>query len=72
MQATAPGGLLTTCSCSGAMAQGGDFLQVLHDAARQAGRQLKILRTSGAGSDHPLLQVYPEGRYLSAVTVQVV
>ncbi len=47
-------------------------MQVLHDAARQAGRQLKILRTSGAGSDHPLLQVYPEGQYLTAVTVQVV
>ncbi len=28
MQATVPGGLLTTCTCSGAMTQSGGFLQV--------------------------------------------
>ena len=39
MQATAPGGLLTTCSCSGAMAQSGDFLQVRRGRPALAGRR---------------------------------
>lgn len=35
MRLVKPGGLLMTCSCSGAMTQDGSFLRTVMDAARQ-------------------------------------
>eukprot|EP00195_Chlamydomonas_chlamydogama_P004361 CAMPEP_0202919516 /NCGR_PEP_ID=MMETSP1392-20130828/76046_1 /ASSEMBLY_ACC=CAM_ASM_000868 /TAXON_ID=225041 /ORGANISM="Chlamydomonas chlamydogama, Strain SAG 11-48b" /LENGTH=661 /DNA_ID=CAMNT_0049612909 /DNA_START=45 /DNA_END=2030 /DNA_ORIENTATION=+ len=71
MRLIKPGGLLMTCSCSGAMTQSGTFMQVLVGAARAAGRHLSILRDAGASPDHPLHPAYPEGKYLTNVTVVV-
>jgi len=71
MKLVAPGGLLTTCSCSGAMSQSGEFVPMLMDAARAAGRSITLMRVAGAAGDHPLNPAYPEGRYLTAVTVRV-
>ena len=65
--ATAPGGWLFIASCShnapleefsAAVARG------LHDAGR-AGR---IVKTSGAGADHPVHPMLPESAYLKALT----
>ncbi|KFM29068.1 Ribosomal RNA large subunit methyltransferase I [Auxenochlorella protothecoides] len=71
MRLVAPGGLLMTCSCSGAMTQSDGFLPMLQDAARLAGRSLTLLRSAGAAPDHPLDPGYPEGRYLTNVLVRV-
>ncbi|KAK9086108.1 hypothetical protein Sjap_026519 [Stephania japonica] len=72
MQITKKGGLLMTCSCSGAMTQSGTFLSVLQasafyfqGAASMAGRKITVLRQSGAACDHPIDPSYPEGAYLS-------
>ena len=71
MRLVAPGGLLMTCSCSGAVAQGGAFMPMLADAARDAGRRLTVLRTAGAAACHPQDPAYPEGNYLSNVLLRV-
>jgi 23S rRNA G2069 N7-methylase RlmK/C1962 C5-methylase RlmI len=71
LRLVAPGGLLTTCSCSGAMTQSEEFMPMLMDAAVEAQRLITTLRVSGAAPDHPLHPAYPEGRYLTAVTVRV-
>ncbi|KAL3676192.1 hypothetical protein R1sor_026140 [Riccia sorocarpa] len=71
MRAVNPSGLLMTCSCSGAMTQSGQFLSVLLEAARQAGRKLTQLRYAGASPDHTLDVSYPEGAYLTNVLLKV-
>ncbi|CAN6553749.1 unnamed protein product [Malus baccata var. baccata] len=71
MQLTKRGGLLMTCSCSGAMTQSGMFLRILQGAASAAGRKITILRDAGAACDHPIDPSYPEGKYLSNVLLRV-
>ena len=71
MSAVRPGGLLLTCTCSGAMTQSGGFERMLQDAALAEGRSLTLLRRSGAASDHTLHPAYPEGHYLTAVLAVV-
>ncbi|WCJ28643.1 Ribosomal RNA large subunit methyltransferase I [Euphorbia peplus] len=61
MKLTKRGGLLMTCSCSGAMTQSGAFMRVLQAAASAAERKITIIRHAGAASDHPLDPSYPEG-----------
>jgi 23S rRNA (cytosine1962-C5)-methyltransferase len=60
------GGILLTCSCSGLVAEP-QFLSVVMNAAREAGRELQIFRVTGAAADHPWSTDFPEGRYLKAV-----
>ncbi|KAK9814163.1 hypothetical protein WJX72_001460 [[Myrmecia] bisecta] len=71
MQLTQPGGLLMTCSCSGAMTQSGEFVPMLQAAAAQAGRAITLLRSAGAASDHTLDPAFPEGHYLTNVLLRV-
>ncbi|KAL2632026.1 hypothetical protein R1flu_016712 [Riccia fluitans] len=71
MRAINPKGLLMTCSCSGAMTQSGQFLSVLQEASKQAGRKLTQLRYAGPSSDHTLDVSYPEGAYLTNVLLKV-
>jgi 23S rRNA (cytosine1962-C5)-methyltransferase len=70
MQAVADGGLLLTCSCTGLVGEH-DFLDSLRRAAWQAGRELQVIRISGAGGDHPWFAHVQEGRYLKAVLGRV-
>lgn len=70
-QLVEPGGLLMTCSCSGAMSQSGGFVPMLAAAARDAGRRITVLRAAGAAPDHTLDPAYPEGQYLTNVLVRV-
>ncbi|XP_024534252.1 uncharacterized protein LOC9642425 isoform X1 [Selaginella moellendorffii] len=72
MQLTKPGGLLMTCSCSGAVAQSQNFLSIIQEAARAAGRKAALLRVSGAGPDHPIDLAYPEGSYLTNCLLRVI
>lgn len=70
-QLVEPGGLLMTCSCSGAMSQSGTFVAMLQAAARDAGRRVTVLRQAGAGPDHTEDPAYPEGHYLTNVLLRV-
>ncbi|XP_038901472.1 ribosomal RNA large subunit methyltransferase I isoform X2 [Benincasa hispida] len=71
MQLTRKGGLLMTCSCSGAMTQSGMFLQILQGAASMAKKKITVLRQAGAACDHPVDPSYPEGAYLSNILLRV-
>ncbi|XP_020109449.1 uncharacterized protein LOC109724890 isoform X2 [Ananas comosus] len=71
MQVTKRGGLLMTCSCSGAMTQSGLFLRTLQGAASMAERKITVLRQAGAACDHPIDPSYPEGQYLSNFLLRV-
>ena len=48
-----------------------EFLGILRGAAQTAGRTLQMIWIGGAGPDHPVSSLYPEGRYLKAVFVLV-
>ncbi|XP_057524182.1 uncharacterized protein LOC130803954 [Amaranthus tricolor] len=71
MRLTKKGGILMTCSCSGAMTQSGTFLRVIQGAAAMAGRRVTVLRQAGAACDHPIDPSYPEGAYLSNIMLRV-
>jgi len=65
-----PDGVLVSCSCSGLVGEE-EFLGILRDASRSAGRELRAFRIAGAGPDHPVSSLHPEGRYLKAVFSRV-
>ena len=64
------GGLLLTCTCSGAMTQknGGQyFLETIKGAALAAGRRITLLRSSGAAPCHTQCPAsFPANAYLTA------
>lgn len=66
----APGALLATFSCSGAMTFD-KLRQVLHYAAHDAGKQLQILRPLVQAEDHPVLLAFPESEYLRGYLCRV-
>ncbi|MEO5769413.1 MAG: class I SAM-dependent rRNA methyltransferase, partial [Polyangia bacterium] len=70
LAALAPGGFLVTCSCS----QNVDlveFERILAAGAKQAGRQVRIVETRGAATDHPLPAGFSEGQYLKVLFAYV-
>jgi 23S rRNA (cytosine1962-C5)-methyltransferase len=67
----APGGVLGTSSCS-AHLQEAEFLNVLADAAADAGRTVHVLGRWGAAPDHPERLGFPESRYLKFVLLRAV
>lgn len=69
-EAVAPGGLVVTHSCSGLLAEE-DFLTVLREAAREAQRDVQVVRFAGAAPDHPVALAFPEGRYLKSIALRV-
>ncbi len=84
MQLVADRGIFLSCTCSGLLHET-EFLQLLHTAARQAGKSavrvghaplssgynLQILAKSGAAPDHPVASDCPETEYLKAVWMRV-
>jgi 23S rRNA G2069 N7-methylase RlmK/C1962 C5-methylase RlmI len=67
-----PGGILMTCSCSGAMSQeGGHLRSVIQSAANKAGRNVRILSRRSTGPDHPIDINCPESEYLSVYVLYV-
>ena len=66
----ARGGILVTCSCSGALSEE-SLLWTLRDAAAMAGRDARVLSIRGAGPDHPVALECPETRYLKVMVLQV-
>ena len=72
MRVVRSGGLLLTCSCSGAVAQSEKyFVDMLQEAAAEAGREITVLSTLGAGPDHPTHAAYPQGKYLTVVLLRI-
>jgi 23S rRNA (cytosine1962-C5)-methyltransferase len=69
-QVVAPGGLLLTCSCSGAVAP-----EEFETAARQgflrARRPAQLIASFGPSADHPSLPGFAEDRYLKALLFRV-
>ena len=64
----APGGLLATFSCSGAVSPA-LFQSIVAGAARDAGVDARILERLGAAADHPVALEFPEGEYLKGLLV---
>ena len=69
MKLLAPGGVLATFSCSGAVSSE-FFDQLLAEAAADARRRFQILARTGQPKDHPVALSFPEGRYLKGVILQ--
>ena len=65
-----PGGFLFAASCSHHMPADAFFEETVLGVL-QAGRTGRVIRTSGAGSDHPLHPLLPESTYLKALVMQV-
>ncbi len=65
------GGYLATCSCSHFMTDA-LFRQMLSEAAKEAGVQLKLLEYRQQAHDHPVLLGVPETEYLKFYIIQVV
>jgi 23S rRNA (cytosine1962-C5)-methyltransferase len=69
-EVVAPGGLLFTFSCSGAVDES-VFLGCVAGAALEAGRKARVLATLGAAPDHPFALDFLEGRYLKGLMLHV-
>lgn len=65
----APGGLLLTFSCSGAI--GVDLFQkIVAGSVIDARVDAQLLRRLAAGEDHPLAMTHPEGEYLKGLLLR--
>lgn len=65
-----PGGILVTCTCSHHVSPS-DLGELVHDAALDGKRRVKILEEKGPSPDHAPLDGFPESRYLSALYLEV-
>ena len=70
MQVLRPGGILLTCSCSGAVGLDDLLGAVLQDAQRLH-RSVQLLETYTHSVDHPINLAMPETMYLKAVFCRV-
>jgi len=64
----APGGILATFSCSNAIDEA-LFEKIVLGAARDAGKNLRLLKKLAAAPDHPTSLAHSEGRYLKGLLV---
>ena len=62
----APGALLATFSCSGAV-PAHLFQSIVAGAALDAGVDARIIERFGADADHPVALNFPEGDYLKGL-----
>jgi 23S rRNA (cytosine1962-C5)-methyltransferase len=65
-----PGGVLITCSCSYHVGEE-LFLDMLAEAARDAGRAVQIVEKRAQSRDHPILLTVPETYYLKCIVARV-
>jgi 23S rRNA (cytosine1962-C5)-methyltransferase len=65
-----PGGALVTCSCSYNLSEP-EFLEIVREAAADAGRQARVVERRGASRDHPALLSLPESCYLKCLILEV-
>jgi 23S rRNA (cytosine1962-C5)-methyltransferase len=64
-----PGGFLVTCSCSYYVSEA-MFLDVVAEAAADAGVEVTIVEKRAQGRDHPILLNVPETYYLKALILR--
>ncbi|MGD0885454.1 MAG: class I SAM-dependent rRNA methyltransferase [Thermodesulfovibrionales bacterium] len=64
------GGFLATSSCSYHIDRE-SFMEMLRRAARDAGRQVRLIETRSQAKDHPVVLSMPETEYLKAVFLEV-
>lgn len=69
MELLKPGGYLISCSCSHHVERE-MFRDMLATAARQAGREMRLLATLSQSPDHPVLLSVPETEYLKCFLLQ--
>jgi 23S rRNA (cytosine1962-C5)-methyltransferase len=69
MKLLAPGGLLMTFSCSGAMSAE-LFQKVLAGAALDSRRTVRIVGRLNQASDHPIPLAFPEAEYLKGFVLE--
>jgi 23S rRNA (cytosine1962-C5)-methyltransferase len=67
-QLTAPAGFLLLASCSYNVGAA-EFAEAVRRGLADAGRFARILRSTGAGPDHPVHPALPESAYLKALTL---
>lgn len=67
---TAPGGILFMASCSH-NAPLEEFTAAVARGVADAGREGRIIRSAGAGPDHPVHPFLPESAYLKAIVLQL-
>ncbi len=65
----APGGLLATFSCSGAI-EASLFRKIVAGAAVDANADAAVIAQFGASADHPVALTFPEGDYLKGLLVR--
>jgi 23S rRNA (cytosine1962-C5)-methyltransferase len=70
MEKIKDGGILVTCSCSGALTRE-DFRTVISWAAKDAGVEAQVLETLGQAEDHPIRLAFPESEYLKVFILRV-
>jgi 23S rRNA (cytosine1962-C5)-methyltransferase len=61
-------GILVTSSCSYHLGEA-EFLDVVADAAADAGRTFRVLERRSQAPDHPILLAFPESRYLKCLVL---
>ncbi len=69
-QLLAPGGVLVSCSCSYNLSEP-EFLEIVREAAADAGREARLVERRGAARDHPGLLGLPESLYLKCFILEV-
>ena len=65
------GGVLVSCSCSHHMSEA-RLLEIVAQAALDAGKQLRVLERRTQAPDHPILLTVPETHYLKCLIFEVV
>ncbi len=65
-----PGGVLFTCSCSGAVSAD-LFQKIVFGAAVDAEREAQVIGHLAQGADHPVALTFPEGAYLKGLICRV-
>jgi len=66
-----PGGTVVTCSCSYHVAES-MLLELVAEAALDAGRQVVVAERRTQGRDHPILLTMPESHYLKCLVLDAV
>jgi 23S rRNA (cytosine1962-C5)-methyltransferase len=64
------GGILVTCSCSHHMSEA-MLLEIVAQAALDAGKTLRVLERRTQAADHPILLTVPETLYLKCLILEV-
>jgi len=65
-----PGGVLVSCSCSQHVSEA-MLLEIIAEAALDAGRTLRVLERRTQARDHPILLTVPETHYLKCLILEV-